>query len=83
MTYNRARELLLDALKIVRVDFKEYGLHRLRSGGATTAANKNVPDRLFKVHGRWRSENVKRWICFGLLFWSINEKLSVTLNLGL
>lgn len=63
MTYTRARELLLDAFKIVGVDL-EYGLHSLRNGGATTAANNNVPDRLFKVHGRWRSENAKDG-CFG------------------
>lgn len=79
LTYTRARELLLDALKTVGVDFKEYGLHSLRSGGATTSANNNVPDRLFKVHGRWRSENAKD----GYVLDSLKEKLSVTLNLGL
>ena len=26
---------------------------------ATAAANSGVPDRLFKRHGRWRSENAK------------------------
>lgn len=79
MTYTRARELLLDAFKIVGVDFKEYGLHSLRNGGATTAANNNVSDRLFNVHGRWRSENAKD----GYVLDSLNVKLSVTLNLGL
>jgi hypothetical protein len=34
-----------------------FGLHSLRSGGASQAANNNVTDRLFKAHGRWRSEN--------------------------
>ena len=28
----------------------EFGLHSLRSGGATTAANAGVPNRLFKKH---------------------------------
>jgi hypothetical protein len=40
-------------------DIKFYGLHCLRSGGATSTCNFGVPDRLFKRHGRWRSENVK------------------------
>ena len=36
-----------------------YGLHSLRAGGASAAANAGVPDRMFKRHGRWRSENAK------------------------
>jgi len=31
----------------------------MRTGGATKAANAGVPNRLFKCHGRWKSENVK------------------------
>ena len=38
---------------------REFGLHSLRAGGATAAANSKVPDRCFKRHGRWRSENAK------------------------
>jgi len=37
----------------------EFGLHSLRAGGATLAANSGVRDRLFKRHGRWKSENAK------------------------
>jgi hypothetical protein len=40
-------------------DIKSYGLHSLRSGGATAACNVGVRGRLFKRHGRWRSENAK------------------------
>ena len=29
------------------------------SGGATAAANLNGLDRLFKVHGRWKSNSAK------------------------
>ena len=36
---------------------REFGLHSLRAGGATAAANAKVPDRLFKRHGRWKSES--------------------------
>jgi len=34
----------------------EFGL---RAGGVTAAANAGVPDRVFKKHGRWRSESAK------------------------
>ena len=59
ISYSRVRELLLDKLKEVGLNPKEFGLHSLRSGGATAAANAGVPDRIFKRHGRWLSENAK------------------------
>ena len=31
----------------------------LRAGGASLAANKGIPDRLFKRHGRWKSDRAK------------------------
>jgi len=37
----------------------DFGLHSLHAGGATKAANAGVPDRLFKRHGCWKSENAK------------------------
>ena len=40
-------------------DPKQFGLHSLRSGGASVAANAGVPDRLFKRHGRCPSESAK------------------------
>jgi len=57
----------------------EFGLHSLRSGGATTAANAGVPDGLFKSHGRWRSENAKD----GYVKDSVENRLQVSKNLGL
>lgn len=36
-------------------DSAKYGLHSLRSGGATEAANNGVSDRLISKHGRWSS----------------------------
>ncbi|XP_033729279.1 uncharacterized protein LOC117318361 [Pecten maximus] len=36
-----------------------FGLHSFRAGGASAAANHGIPDRLFKKHGRWRSETAK------------------------
>ena len=38
---------------------KHLDFDSLRSGGATAAANAGVHDRLFKRHGRWRSETAK------------------------
>ena len=51
-----------------------YGLHSLRAGGATAAANMGVNDRLFKKHGRWKSDKVKD----GYIHESIETKLIVT-----
>ena len=49
ISYSRVREVLLDKVKEVGLDPKEFGLHSLRAGGATAAANAGVPDRLFKT----------------------------------
>jgi len=47
--------------KLVQLGYEPatFGLHSLRVGGATKAANAGVPDRLFKMHGHWKSENTK------------------------
>ena len=58
---------------------QKFGLHSLRSGGATAAANAKVPDWIFKRHGRWRSENAKdRYIKDNL-----ESRLEVTRKIGL
>ena len=59
LSYTRVRELFLTKLTSLGYDAKQFGLHSLRSGGASAAANAGVPDRLFKRHGRWRSETAK------------------------
>ena len=41
------------------MDSKTFGLHSLRAGGASAAANAGVPNWMFKRHGRWHSENGK------------------------
>ena len=56
-----------------------FGLHSLRSGGASAAANAGIPDRLFKHHGRWRSENAKD----GYIKDDLNSRLRVSHSLGL
>lgn len=79
LSYTRAREILLDALDSVGLDKKKFGLHSLRSGGASSAAAAGVSDRLFKKHGRWRSDQAKD----GYVKESESVLLSVTKNLGL
>ena len=49
------------------------------AGGASSAAAAGISDRLFKKHGRWRSEKAKD----GYVRETIQEKLHVTKNLGI
>ncbi|XP_065939468.1 uncharacterized protein [Magallana gigas] len=58
---------------------KKFGLHSLRSGGATAAAAARVNDRIFKKHGRWKSETAKD----SYVRETLSEKLSVSSNLGI
>ena len=59
MLYVRGRGLFLQVLPILRIKTKLFSRHRLRSGGASAAANTRVKDRLFKQHGKWKSKSVK------------------------
>lgn len=79
LSYTRMREVFLAKLKSLGFDPKQFGLHSLRSGGATAAANAGVPDRLFKRHGRWRSETAKD----GYVKDSMSALLSVSESLEL
>ncbi len=79
LSYSRCREIFKNALKEVGVDPTKFGLHSLRSGGATAAASLGVPDRLFKKHGRWLSDHSKD----GYVNESVKTQLSVSLSLGL
>ena len=55
---------------------KQFGLHSLRAGGASAAANAGVPDRLFKRHGRWNAED-------GYVKDSLESRLSVSKRIGI
>lgn len=79
LSYTRARELVLEKLKAIGLDARQFGMHSLRSGGASAAANAGVPDRLFKRHGRWLSETAKD----GYIKDKLDDRLSVSKNLGL
>ncbi|XP_053405894.1 uncharacterized protein LOC123561533 isoform X1 [Mercenaria mercenaria] len=79
ISYTTLRELFIEAFKYHVPDISKFGLHSLRSGDATAAANNGIKDRLFKRHGRWRSENAKD----GYIKDCLSERLSVSQNLGL
>ena len=70
---------MLEMLEAIGLDKKKFGLHSLRSGGASAAANAGVPDRCFKRHGRWKSENAKD----GYIKDTLKERLSVSKSIGL
>lgn len=78
ISYTRARELVKDAFRGL-TDVSKLSLHSLRAGGATSAANAGIPDRLFKRHGRWASENAKD----GYVKDNFNSRLLVTRSLGI
>ena len=69
----------LKRLKGVVTDVSVFGVHSLRSGGATAAANAGVSDRHFERHGRWKSETAKD----GYVKDSLSSRLQVSRNIGL
>lgn len=79
LSYTRAREILLSSLESIGLDKRNFGLHSLRAGGATAAANAGVCDRLFKKHGRWRSDSAKD----GYIKENLDQNLLVTKGLGI
>ncbi|XP_021340346.1 uncharacterized protein LOC110441503 [Mizuhopecten yessoensis] len=79
MSYSRFREHFIESFSAFVPDIKSYGLHSFRAGGATAAANCGIPDRLFKRHGRWRSETAKD----GYVKDKFDERLSVSQHLNL
>ena len=57
--YMCMRELFVAIMRKLGFDAKQFRLHSLRAGGATTAANAGMPDCQFKRRGHWRSEVAK------------------------
>ena len=78
LSYTSARESIVSRLRQVSSKLK-LGLHSMRSGGATAAANADVNDRMWKRHGRWKSEASKD----GYVVDSIDKRLEVSKYLGL
>ena len=79
LTYSRVREIFKQKLEQLGLPSEAFGLHSLRAGGATAAAKAGIPDRIFKRHGRWKSENAKD----GYVEDRLSERLAVSQKLGL
>ena len=56
ISYSCLRELFNKKLRQLGFPAQSFGLHSLRAGEATATVDAKVPDRLFKRHGRWRSQ---------------------------
>ena len=79
ISYSCLWDLFRKKLATLGFTVEDYGLHSMRAGDATAAANAKVPDRLFKRHGRWRSESAKD----GYIKDSVESRLQVSRSLGL
>ena len=79
ISYTCLREQFKIKLNQLGYNAEEFGLHSLRAGGTTVAANAGVPDRNFKRHGRWKSESAKD----GYVKDSPQSRLSVSKRLSL
>ena len=73
------RELLKEKLQQLGFPSNEYSLHSSRAGEATAAAEAGIPDRVFKRHGQWKSDNAKD----GYVEDSMDKHLFVSRSLGL
>lgn len=78
MSYTRTREIVLHAFAELGYPKSMFGLHSLRAGGASAAANAGISDRLFKRHGRWKSDSAKD----GYVKDKLDSLLSVSRSLG-
>jgi integrase len=81
LSYTRAREIFRDALDNIGEDKSKFGLHSLRSGGASALANSSSPveSRMFKKHGRWKSDSASD----GYVHYNLEKRLEVSKKLGL
>lgn len=79
ISYSTMRQAFRRDLKTIGADPSKFGLHSLRSGGATMAANRGVSDRVFQRHGRWKSAQSKDMYVDD----DLDQRLSVSKFLGL
>ena len=78
LSYTAARESIVSRLRLVSIGLK-LGLHSMRTGGATAAANFDINDRVWKRHGRQTSDSSKD----GYVVDSVDKRLHVSKNIGL
>jgi hypothetical protein len=58
-SYSTVNFWFKEGVQLLDLDPAFYRTHSGRRGGAARAANVDVPDRLFKEHGSWKSERAK------------------------
>ena len=78
LSYTRARECILLKLRKVSENLN-LGLHSLRAGGVSVAANSGINDRCLKRHGRWKTDASND----GYIEDSFDTRLNVSKVLGL
>lgn len=79
ITYTTIRDLFKGILRDVVEDVDKYGLHSLRSGGASAAAANDVSDRMISKQGRWKSERGRN----GYIKDTLKNKMKISKSLGL
>ena len=79
LSYSRARSSFRTMIGKIDLDPTLYGLHSLRSGGATEAAAKGIRGRIWRKHGGWRSTRCAD----GYVQESLQKSLAVSHSLGL
>jgi hypothetical protein len=83
ISYTSCLEIFKGCLVSIGYDPKCYGLHSLRSGGATAVANNDsegrISDRLIKLHGRWKTDIAKDMYIHD----DVKRRLELSTKLGL
>ena len=79
LSYTTVREQFWGKLVELGYPPTGFGLHSLWVGGASATAQAGVSDRLFRQHGRWRSETAKD----GYVEDSKENCLSVSKSIGI
>jgi hypothetical protein len=77
VSYANVRDVVKIKTRQIGLNSVLYSTHSMRSGGATAAAEANVPERLMQKHGQWASSASKdRYVKDGL-----NKRLKVSASL--
>ena len=79
ISYSRIREIFKGYISEITMTAENFGLHSLKSGGASAAANNGIPDGLISKQGRWSSEKARN----GYIKDSVAKRLTVSNTLGL
>ena len=79
LSYSSAHEILLNTVDHIGLDKTKFGLHSLRSGGATAAAAAQIEDIISIKYGHWKSEKAKD----GYVKQNLSQRLSITHKLGI